>query len=119
MLDQGSDGDPPGEEVVIEALQALEPPVDIPSEAMADLDALSDVLLDAQDKREANERNADARVWFKGLQAIRKKKEVGHVTSGVWSPTAKRNIALAELRAPFEDGYARFRAAYPLIRQAQ
>ncbi|GHF53598.1 aminomethyltransferase family protein [Seohaeicola zhoushanensis] len=31
----------------------------------------------------------------------RRKKEVGHVTSGVWSPTAKRNIALAELRAPF------------------
>ncbi|MFC4668293.1 aminomethyltransferase family protein [Seohaeicola nanhaiensis] len=31
----------------------------------------------------------------------RKKKEVGHVTSGVWSPTAKRNIALAELRAPY------------------
>lgn len=30
-----------------------------------------------------------------------KKKEVGHVTSGVWSPTAKRNIALAELRAPY------------------
>ncbi|MDF1727032.1 MAG: aminomethyltransferase family protein [Sulfitobacter sp.] len=31
----------------------------------------------------------------------RKRREVGHVTSGVWSPTAKRNIALAELRAPF------------------
>jgi len=31
----------------------------------------------------------------------RKRKEVGHVTSGVWSPTAKRNIALAELRAPY------------------
>lgn len=31
----------------------------------------------------------------------RKKKEVGHVTSGVWSPTTKRNIALAEFRAPF------------------
>jgi aminomethyltransferase len=31
----------------------------------------------------------------------RRKKEVGHVTSGVWSPTAKRNIALAEFKAPF------------------
>ncbi|XDA99218.1 aminomethyltransferase family protein [Sulfitobacter sp. LCG007] len=29
------------------------------------------------------------------------RREVGHVTSGVWSPTAKRNIALAELRAPW------------------
>ncbi|MGK7754874.1 MULTISPECIES: aminomethyltransferase family protein [unclassified Roseovarius] len=33
----------------------------------------------------------------------RKRREVGHVTSGVWSPTAKRNIALAELKAPFGD----------------
>lgn len=31
----------------------------------------------------------------------RKRREVGHVTSGVWSPTAKANIALAELKAPF------------------
>ena len=30
-----------------------------------------------------------------------KKKEVGHVTSGIWSPTTKRNIALAELKAPY------------------
>ncbi|OBY28360.1 aminomethyltransferase family protein [Leisingera sp. JC1] len=34
----------------------------------------------------------------------KKKKEVGHVTSGVWSPTTKRNIALAEFKAPFGDG---------------
>ena len=34
----------------------------------------------------------------------RKKKEVGHVTSGVWSPTTKRNIALAEFKAPYGDG---------------
>ncbi len=33
----------------------------------------------------------------------RKKKEVGHVTSGVWSPTTKRNIALAEFKAPYGD----------------
>jgi aminomethyltransferase len=31
----------------------------------------------------------------------RKRREVGHVTSGVWSPTTKRNIALAELKAPY------------------
>lgn len=31
----------------------------------------------------------------------RKRKEVGHVTSGVWSPTTKRNIALAEFKAPY------------------
>lgn len=34
----------------------------------------------------------------------KKKREVGHVTSGVWSPTTKRNIALAEFKAPFGDG---------------
>ncbi len=34
----------------------------------------------------------------------KKKKEVGHVTSGVWSPTTKRNIALAEFKAPFGEG---------------
>ncbi|MEZ5892263.1 MAG: aminomethyltransferase family protein [Parvularculaceae bacterium] len=28
-------------------------------------------------------------------------KVVGHVTSSAWSPTAKRNIALAELKAPY------------------
>jgi aminomethyltransferase len=31
----------------------------------------------------------------------KKKKEVGFVTSGVWSPTMKSNIALAELKAPY------------------
>lgn len=31
----------------------------------------------------------------------RKRKEVGHVASALWSPTCKRNLALAELRAPF------------------
>ena len=31
----------------------------------------------------------------------RKTKEVGHVTSGIWSPTTKRNIALAEFKAPY------------------
>ncbi len=36
----------------------------------------------------------------------RKRKEVGHVTSGVWAPTAKRNIALAEIRAPWGTGRA-------------
>ncbi len=30
----------------------------------------------------------------------RRRKEVGHVTSGIWSPTAKRNIALAHVRMP-------------------
>lgn len=32
---------------------------------------------------------------------IGRNKTVGHVTSAVWSPTAKRNIALAELKAPY------------------
>jgi aminomethyltransferase len=32
-----------------------------------------------------------------------KRKEVGHVTSGIWSPTLKTNIAMAEIRAPFGD----------------
>lgn len=35
------------------------------------------------------------------LLYYKKKKEIGHVTSGVWSPTTKRNIALAEFRAPY------------------
>ncbi len=30
----------------------------------------------------------------------RRKKEIGHITSGIWSPTAKRNIALAHVRMP-------------------
>jgi aminomethyltransferase len=31
----------------------------------------------------------------------KKKREVGYVTSGVWSPTTKRNIGFAELKSPF------------------
>ena len=31
----------------------------------------------------------------------RKRREVGHVTSGIWSPTTKRNIGLAEIRLPY------------------
>lgn len=31
----------------------------------------------------------------------KKKKEIGFVTSGIWSPTMKANIALAELKAPY------------------
>jgi aminomethyltransferase len=31
----------------------------------------------------------------------RKKREVGHITSGIWSPTAKRNIALAHVKMPW------------------
>jgi aminomethyltransferase len=30
-----------------------------------------------------------------------KKKEVGHITSGIWSPTCKRNIGLAVLQTPY------------------
>jgi aminomethyltransferase len=32
-----------------------------------------------------------------------KRREVGHVTSGAWSPTTKRNIAFAEVKAPYAD----------------
>lgn len=32
-----------------------------------------------------------------------KKTEAGHITSGIWSPTAKRNIGLATLTAPYGD----------------
>ena len=31
----------------------------------------------------------------------KRKREVGHVSSGVWSPTAKRNIALAHVAMPY------------------
>ena len=31
----------------------------------------------------------------------RKKREIGHVSSGVWSPTAKTNLALAHVRMPY------------------
>ncbi|WP_137700780.1 aminomethyltransferase family protein [Marimonas lutisalis] len=31
----------------------------------------------------------------------RKRREVGHITSGIWSPTAKRNIALAHVATPY------------------
>ncbi len=33
----------------------------------------------------------------------RRKKEVGHVTSAMWSPTCKANIALASLQRPYGD----------------
>ncbi len=33
----------------------------------------------------------------------RGKKEVGHITAGAWSPTTKRNIALASLKRPYGD----------------
>lgn len=36
-----------------------------------------EIVLDSEDRKEAEARNADARVWFKGLQAIRRKREVG------------------------------------------
>jgi glycine cleavage system T protein (aminomethyltransferase) len=29
-----------------------------------------------------------------------RKREVGHITSGIWSPTAKKNVALAHVRMP-------------------
>jgi len=30
-----------------------------------------------------------------------RRKDIGHITSAVWSPTCKRNIALAQLRRPY------------------
>ena len=35
----------------------------------------------------------------------KKKTEVGHITSGIWSPTAKRNIALAQVKLPWAKRY--------------
>lgn len=58
--------------------------------------------------REAGARYTLAKIDIAGFKPAngaliyhRKKKEVGFVTSGVWSPTTKRNIALAELKAPY------------------
>lgn len=31
----------------------------------------------------------------------KRKREVGHVSSGIWSPTAKRDIALAHVTTPY------------------
>jgi aminomethyltransferase len=31
-----------------------------------------------------------------------KKREVGHITAAAWSPATKRNIALAQLRRPYD-----------------
>ncbi len=59
-------------------------------------------------QKDAGRRYALARIDIAGFKPAngaliyhRKKKEVGFVTSGVWSPTTKRNIALAELKAPY------------------
>lgn len=59
-------------------------------------------------QRDAGARYALAKIDIAGFKPAhgaliyhRKKKEVGFVTSGVWSPTTKRNIALAELKAPY------------------
>jgi aminomethyltransferase len=49
------------------------------------------VGLDIEGNKPAN----DAFVYHRG------KTEAGHVTSAMWSPTCKRNLALAELRAPY------------------
>ncbi|MEM7221983.1 MAG: aminomethyltransferase family protein [Pseudomonadota bacterium] len=37
------------------------------------------------------------------LVYLRQRKEVGHITSAMWSPTCKRNLALAMLRRPYGD----------------
>lgn len=44
---------------------------------------------------EGNKPAQDAFVYHRGKQ------EAGHVTSAMWSPTCKRNLALAELKAPY------------------
>jgi aminomethyltransferase len=58
-------------------------------------------------QRDAGQRFALVKIDIGGFKPAdgaliyhRKRTEVGHVTSGIWSPTAKRNIALAELKAP-------------------
>jgi aminomethyltransferase len=59
-------------------------------------------------QRDTGQRYALAKIDIAGFKPAdgallyhRKKKEVGFVTSGVWSPTTKRNIALAEFKAPY------------------
>ena len=59
-------------------------------------------------QREGGQRYALVRLDLGGFKPAqdalvyhRKRREVGFVTSGVWSPTTKRNIALAELRTPY------------------
>ena len=47
---------------------------------------------------QGNKPAGDALVYF------RKTREVGHITSAMWSPTCKRNIALATLKRPFATG---------------
>ena len=44
---------------------------------------------------EGNKPGTDALVYYK------KKKRIGHVTSAMWSPTCKRNLALASLTLPY------------------
>ena len=58
-------------------------------------------------RREAGPRTVLAKVEIGGFEPARgaliyhrKRREVGHVTSAAWSPTTKRNLGLAELRAP-------------------
>jgi len=59
-------------------------------------------------QRKLGQRYALAKIDIAGFKPAdgallyhRKKKEVGFVTSGVWSPTTKRNIALAEFKTPY------------------
>jgi aminomethyltransferase len=44
---------------------------------------------------EGNKPAKDALVYH------RKSREVGHITSAMWSPTCKRNLALAMLKRPY------------------
>jgi len=46
---------------------------------------------------EGNKAARDALVYYK------KNKQVGHITSAMWSPTCKRNLALASLILPYGD----------------
>ncbi len=70
------------------------------------------VMLDIEGSRAAT----NALVYARSLGRWR---EVGHVTSACWAPTAKRNIAFAEIAAAAADGAARLGAEIYLNKEGK